>query len=134
MNAHSLRSTLRRRNLLLLTAFFLLSLVAFFGFSAGTAQSDEKEEREVVDKIPKHLPIKVKIKKPEKLKDAKNEDWPDDMEIEITNTGSKPIYYLRIHLALPDVLAENGKNYIFPYLYGRFDLGGFGEPIQPTDV
>lgn len=61
MNAHSSRSKFSRRNLVPLTAFFLLSLVFVFGLSAGTAQSDEKEEREVVEKIPKHLPIKVKV-------------------------------------------------------------------------
>ena len=61
MNAHRFRSMLRRRNLAPLTAFFLLSLVFCFGLSAGTAQSDEKDEREVVEKIPNHLPIKVKI-------------------------------------------------------------------------
>ena len=72
MNAHNLRPMLRRRNLAPITTFFLLSLVVVFGISAGTAQSPEKEEREVKEIIPKHLPIKVKVKKPEKLKDMKS--------------------------------------------------------------
>ena len=98
MNAHGLRSLFRRRNFAALTAVFFLSLVAVCGFSYSRAQSDEKEEREVVDKIPKHIPIKVKVKKPEKLKDAENEDWLGELELEVTNTGTKPIYHLHISL------------------------------------
>jgi hypothetical protein len=118
MNTQRLRSLLQRRNILPLTIALLSSLIILYGLASGAAQTPEKEEREVEDKIPKHLAIKVKIKKPEKLKDAKNEDWPDDVEIEVTNTGTKPIYFLSIHLALPDVLAENGNHYVFLYHYG----------------
>jgi hypothetical protein len=63
MNAHSLRSMLNRRNLVPLIILFLFSVVVVCGFAASRAQSDGKDEREVVDKIPKHLPIKIKIKK-----------------------------------------------------------------------
>jgi hypothetical protein len=110
MNAHGLRTMLRRKNLFPLIVFSLLSLVLAFGLSFSRAQSDAKEEREVVYKIAKHLPIKVKVKKPEKLKDAKNEDWLDDLEVEVTNTGAKPIYYLHISVYLPDVFAPSGLN------------------------
>ncbi|MFL6257178.1 MAG: hypothetical protein ACJ74T_19390 [Pyrinomonadaceae bacterium] len=134
MNAHRFRSMLRRRNLVPLTGFFLLSVVAFFGFSASTAQSDAKDEREVVEKIPKHLPIKVKIKKPEKLKDAKNEDWLGELEVEVTNTGTKPIYYLYISVFLPDVIAPNGRNFGFGLEYGRTELIALSEPVRPDDV
>jgi hypothetical protein len=134
MNAHSFRTMLRRRNLFPLIAFSLLSLISAFGLSFGRAQSDEKEEREVVDEIPKHLPIKVKIKKPEKLKGAENNEWVDDMEIEVTNTGTRPIYYLLIQLWMPDVLHESGKNYAFDYTFGRGALVAWEEPLLPDDV
>jgi hypothetical protein len=134
MNAHHLRTVIRRRNLVPLTALLLLSVVAFFGFSAGRAQSDEKEEREVVEKIPKHLPIKVKVKKPEKLKDAKNEDWLGELEVEVTNTGTKPIYYIHISVFLPDVFAPTGINFGYPLQYGRTELVALSEPVRPDDV
>ena len=86
MNAHSLRSLLRRQNLVPFTSTFLFLLVAVCGFAASGAQSPPEGEREVVDKIPKHLPIKVKVKKPERLKEAKNEEWLDELEVEVTNT------------------------------------------------
>ena len=134
MNAQGFRSMLSRQNLVPLTATFLLLVVAVCGFVASGAQSDEKGEREVVEKIPKHLPIKVKIKKPEKLKDAKNEEWLGEFEMEVTNTGTKPIYYLRISLSLPDVIAPNGHNLGFPLRYGRGALIALDEPVRPDDV
>ncbi|HEX8282123.1 MAG TPA: hypothetical protein VF588_02160 [Pyrinomonadaceae bacterium] len=134
MNAHTLRPILRRENFFTLLILPLLSLALASGLSLGRAQSDEKGEREVVDKIPKHLPIKVKVKRPEKLKDAKNEDWLDDVEIEVTNTGTKPIYFLSIDLDMPDVLGENGLNYGFGYKYGRGALVAWEEPVLPDDV
>jgi len=134
MNAHNFRSLIQRRHVVPLALALSVSLVALCGLSYSRAQEQEPEEREVVEKIPKHLPIKVKIKKPEKLKDAKNEDWLDDMEIEVTNTGTKPIYCLSISLWMPDVRHENGTMYGFRYKLGRIALVDLGEPIQPDDV
>ena len=134
MNAHGLSSLFRRHNLVTLTFLCLLSLVAVCGFMTSNAQSPSEGEREVVEKIPKHLPIKVKIKKPEKLKDAKNEDWLGDIELEVTNTGTKPIYYLYISLHLPDVFAPTGHPFSLGFKYGRSELIALSEPVRPDDV
>lgn len=135
MNTHSLRSKFSRQNLAPVTATFLLSLVAVCGVVASRAQQSPPEgEREVVEKIPKHLPVKVKIKRPEKLKDAKNEHWLGEVELEVTNTGTKPIYYLHISLYLPDVVAPNGRNFGFGFEYGRTALIALSEPVRPDDV
>lgn len=135
MNAHGFRTMLRRRNLFALIVFSLLSLVFAFGLSFSRAQSGgQKEEREVVYKIAKHLPIKVKVKKPEKLKDAENEDWLGELEVEVTNTGTKPIYYLNISVYLPDVFAPSGLNNAFRLKYGRDGLFSLSEPVRPDDM
>jgi hypothetical protein len=135
MNAHSFRPTFRRQKFVPLTAAFLLLLVFVCGFVASRAQESPPEgEREVVEKIPKHLPIKFKVKKPEKLKDAKNEEWLGELEVEVTNTGTKPIYYLHISVSLPDVFAPSGLNLGFPLEYGRVDLISISEPVRPDDV
>lgn len=47
--------------------------VCAVGIISGTAQGPQKEEREIQDKIPPHVPIKVKVKNEEKVKDLKNE-------------------------------------------------------------
>src|SRR5881396_2315597 len=56
----------------------------------------QQEERQVEDSIPKHVPIKVKLKreKEAKFKDLNNSDWLRDFELEVTNTSNKPIYFL----------------------------------------
>jgi hypothetical protein len=124
-----------RRSLIVLFAFVSL-LAAIFGIMSGAAQAPAKEEREVVDKIPKHLPIKIKIKKEkeEKVKDLKNEDWLGELEVEVTNTGTKPIYLLDIDLFMPDVFAPNGLNIGSRLTYGREELIDFSEPLRPDDV
>jgi hypothetical protein len=124
-----------RRGLVLLVALVSL-LAAIFGIMSGSAQTPEKEEREVGDKIPKHLPIKIKVKKEkeEKVKDLKNEDWIRDLEVEVTNTGTKPIYLLDIDLFMPDVFAPNGLNVGSRLSYGRGELVDISEPVRQDDV
>jgi len=123
------------RGLIVLVVFVAL-LAAIFGIMSGSAQTPEKDEREVVDKIPKHLPIKIKVKKEkeEKVKDLKNEEWLGELEVEVTNTGTKPIYFLDIVLSLPDVFAPNGNNIGWVLSYGRIELIDFSEPLRPDDV
>jgi hypothetical protein len=114
----------------------LLSVAAVCGVGvvSSTAQST-KEEREIETRIATHLPIKVKIKKPDKVKDLKNEEWIDDLEIEATNTGTKPIYYLYIAFLLPDdVMVETGKGLIYQLRYGRIQLSDFNEPVRSDDM
>jgi hypothetical protein len=135
MNAHGFRPVLRRRNLSPLVVFSMLSLVFAFGLSFSRAQSGgQKEEREVVYKIAKHLPIKVKVRKQERLKDAENEDWLGELEVEVTNTGTKPIYYLNMSVYLPDVFAPSGLNNAFRLKYGRDALFSLKEPVRSDDV
>jgi hypothetical protein len=85
-------------------------------------------ERELEDKIPKHLPIKIKIR------NLKSEKWVRDFALEITNTSEKPIYYLLIVVSLPDVKAEDGVNMGFSLRYGRGSLISFAVPLEPDDM
>lgn len=121
-----------RRSLIILVAFVSL-LAAIFGIMSGAAQTPEKEEREVEDKIPKHLPIKVKVKKEEKLKDLKNDEWLRDLEVEVTNTGIKPIYFMEIYLDLPNAL-DDERDTVYTLYYGRPELIRFEESVRPDDV
>jgi hypothetical protein len=134
MNAHRLGSLTRRRRAVPFILALSFSLVALCGLSYSRAQEPGKQEREVEYKIPKHLPIKVKVKKPERLKDARNEDWLGELEVEVVNTGTKPIYHLHISLFLPDVFAPSGRNFGFTLEYGRVELISLSEPVRPDDV
>jgi hypothetical protein len=92
-------------------------------------------ERDFVDKLPKHLPIKVKIKKEKEkaVKDLNNEKWVRDLEIEITNTGTKPIYFLKM-LLLTGVRGLEGVETGFPVQYGTIKLGPIDFQASPEDV
>jgi hypothetical protein len=116
---------------MLLTAFLI---VCGIGVGLSTAQSPQKEEREIEDKIPKHLPIKVTVKYPEKVKNLQNENWLRDLEIEIENRSNKPIYFLLLVLDLPDVDTGDKSKIGFPLQYGRSDLVDLLVPLQSDDV
>lgn len=63
----------------------------------------------------------------------KNERWAREFELEITNTGTKPIYALDL-LVLTDVTAAAGFPIVFPLYYGRNELGDIRTKAEPTDV
>ncbi len=134
MHPHDPQTLPRQRKFFApLTILALLIALCGVVIVSSIAQS-EKKEREIEEKIPTHLPIKVKIKKPEKVKDLKNEDWLSDLEVEVINTGTKPIYYLYINLSLPDVVDDDGINYGFILRYGRVELVDLTERLLPDDV
>jgi hypothetical protein len=113
-----------------LAALFLVRVVLV----PSTAQSTG--ERELEDRIPKHLPIKVKIKKEKEkaFKDLKNEKWLTDFELEITNTGDKPIYFLAILLEMPELVSESGRQLAYPLIYGRKELADLTSQVREDDI
>jgi hypothetical protein len=118
----------------LLLIFFVSTLLMKGMITPSVAQSSE--ERELEDRIPKHLPIKVKIKKEKEraFKDLKNEKWARDFQLEITNTGNKPIYLLSFTLDLPGITAPDGRGIAFSIVYGRTRLGDIGNKAEPDDI
>jgi hypothetical protein len=66
-------------------------------------------------------PSKIKIRKEKEkaFKDTKNEKWARDFELEATNTGEKPIYYLWLMLLLPEMKVFPGYNSMIPVTFGR---------------
>jgi hypothetical protein len=94
-----------------------------------------KEERQFEDKIPPHVPIKIKIKaaKEKAFKDLNNENWAHDFELEVTNTGNKPIYQFYL-LLTTDVKAAAGFRIVAPVYYGRKELGTISTLATPDDI
>jgi hypothetical protein len=114
-----------------LSSAFALSVV---GLVSSTAQSPEKDEREIEDMIPKHLPVKVKVKNIEKIKDLKNEKWARDFELEVENTSDRPIYYLNFGMYVPEVKAPDGTAVGFTFRYGRVNLSDYTVLAGPDDI
>jgi len=102
--------------------------------SSGLAQS--QKEREFENKIPKHLPLQVRIQ-PDTEKAAKDPDnnrWHHDVAFEVKNTGDKPIYFLSLFLEMPEI-KPNGDVLAWPLSYGRSSMVGNGQGFaQPEEV
>ena len=95
-----------------------------------------QEERKVENEIPKHVPIKVKLKadKEKKFKDLDNPGWYRDFELEVTNTSEKPIYFLELWLVYPEINSGNGAPVGIPLRYGRMNFIEQKTVPLPTDV
>ena len=95
----------------------------------------QDNERQLEDAIPKHVPLKIKIKKEKEagFKDLKNERWAREFELEVTNTGTKPIYAVDLYV-ITDVKAAAGFRIVFPLTYGRTELGNLKTKVEPTDI
>lgn len=124
-------------------SLFLLTLVVTAAshtlatrHSKGEAIFRADEERALDDQIPKHLPIKVKLRseKEKAFKDLKNENWLGDFELEVTNVSSKAIYFLELWLMLPDTKTENNSPLAFSLRYGRADFIHFDALAVADDV
>jgi hypothetical protein len=121
----------------------VFALLAFISSSAllanailSPSQAQTDSERVVEFTIPKHLPIKVKLKKEKEkaIKDLKNEKWYQDFQIEVTNTSDKPIYFLSIWLILPEFVNPSGRPDGFSFTFGRMDFVDFDMRPSSTDI
>lgn len=109
--------------------------VAAFKKTLPQEETSQDDVRQLEDQIPKHVPIKIKIKKEKEaaFKDLKNEKWAREFELEVTNTGTKPIYFLYF-IVWTDVKAAAGFRIDFPLYYGRHELGEIRTKAESTDV
>jgi hypothetical protein len=84
-----------------LAVVLILSVVVILiTTSQLTWSSAAMQERVLENKTRKEVPIRLKIKKEKEksFKDFKNEKWVREFELELTNTGEKPIYYVFLDL------------------------------------
>ena len=91
-------------------------------------------ERVFENKIPAEVPFKIKLKKEkqEAFKDLRNEKWLRDFELELTNTGDKPIYFL--YITMGTGVKVGGEEIVFPLSYGRAELGDIVTKASPDDI
>ena len=130
------------KNLSTSMKIFVLFAVGVFGFgflnvTISTTVQSSQSKRQLDDRVPGHLPIKIKIKKEkeEGFQDLKNEHWPRDFELEVKNTGDRPIYALGLVWELTDVRAPDGNIYGATLNYGRSEFRTVpGETPKPEDV
>ena len=119
-----------------LAAALVLSVVSVSMAPRLTSSSAALQERIFENKIPAHIPIKIKIKKEKErsFKNLKNEKWLREFELEVTNTGDKPIYYLEIVMHTGVTFDGGGQEIVFPLQYGRPELGDIVTKATTDDV
>lgn len=127
-NPNALAKTLAAALVLLVVGVLMLA-------SRLTSSSAAFQERSFENKIPSHIPLKIKIKKEKEqsFKDVKNEEWLREFELELTNTGDKPIYFLYITMGT-NVKVDNGLEMVYPLTYGRAQLGDIVTKATSDDV
>jgi hypothetical protein len=84
--------------------------------------------RVIEDQIPEHVPIKVE------LQNLEAEPLYRKLEVKVTNTSNKPIYYLELLIVLPDVKAPPHSKTMISLRYGRAELIDFDEPLKAEDI
>ena len=108
---------------------FLLVVAGAQTPTPGNPQGDAGRERKMGIGIPKHLPLKFEIR------NLSSDRWVYDLEIEVTNTSTKPIYYLDFFITMPGYKSKiTGNKLGFWFRYGRIQLVDFAESLLPDDV
>lgn len=118
-------------------AALVLSLVVVLMMTSRLVSGSAAfQERIFENKIPAHIPIKIKIKKEkeESFKDLKNEKWLREFELAVTNNGDRPIYYLEIAMDTDVKFEGSGPEIVFPLTYGRPELGDIVTKANSDDV
>lgn len=125
---------------LLVLSLFVLFLAWNIASVIIRAQSQQQSEaqpetqqvagklKNVTNVIPKHIPLKVKIKNIEVEKKL------PEFEVEITNTSDKPMYFVSLWLFPTGVKSESGVQIGILLHYGRIPLSDFQTEITKEDV
>jgi len=131
-----LQVSFTRRGAIGLLLIRIAAILLFSQFVSAQSAAPQQTKRTFENKIPEHVPLKVKIKKEkeEKALDLNNKNWFRDIEIEVTNTSDKPIYFLSMDVIMPDVLDERGIRVTFPLTYGRGDFYDHDAKPLPEDI
>jgi hypothetical protein len=131
-------SSLQVRALLVLVIVLsACSIIAYgIGIIPGEAQTSQQkstntapgQEKKLENNLPRHLPLKVKVK------NLNSKKWVNELEVEVTNTSDKPIYFLLFYIVMPEVKSPTGNKIAFRIQYGRFDFVEFSTAVKPDDV
>ncbi len=131
---------LNRQNVvgLILVAIACSFLISTFSKVESAVQTTK---RTIENKIPGHVPLQIKFKKDKEDKIKGNKEWYRDFEMEITNTGDKPIYFFSLFIQMPGVTGADGGVMVFNVFFGRAELvdanvrpGPDDKPLMPKET
>ena len=115
---------------------FVAVLVAIFLMNAPLTPNFAKGQREriLVNRHLKDVPIRLRVKKEKEnsFKALENGSWLREFELELTNTGDKPIYFVFLDLVTDVKLGD--RPLLFTLQYGRSELGDIITKASDEDV
>lgn len=127
-----------KRSIILFTLAAICCVVLFGALRSVHSATQQATKRSFESQIPPHVPLKINLKtdKEEKALDLNNRNWFRDIEIEVTNTSDKPIYFLSLNLSLPDLVPEDRPNTmrVFLFSYGRGEFFEQNTKPIPEDI
>ena len=131
----SLRAVLNRR-IILSSLVAICVMVLFATLRLVQSATPQETKRSFESRIPSHVPLKFRIKKDEeKALDLDNKNWFRDIEIEVTNTSDKPIYFLSLNVEMPDLQPDHaGAMKVLPLSYGRGEFFEQNTKPWPDDI
>ena len=86
------------------------------------------QEKRLYMKVRPQIPLRFKVN------NLNSKRWAHDLEIEVTNTSGRPIYFFHFYVSLPEVKGSTGSIVAFWKHYGRGKLLDFSTPLEPDDV
>ena len=102
----------------------------------ASVPSHQTEKRELENGVPKHVPLEINLR-PEKeaaFRKLDNERWVRDLELDVKNTGDKPVYFFQFVLDMPDMTPAADRHTAFFMHYGSDKLILFETPLTSEDV
>ena len=114
----------------------LATASALYGKSKKHPAMQRAAERVFEISVPKHVPLKIRFvaAKEAAFKKFDNEQWVNDLEIEVMNTGDRPIYFLAFDLDMPEMTPADDRPTMFLMHYGRPDLLLANTQVTAADV
>jgi hypothetical protein len=121
-------------------AFLLVGITPFMT-SAQSPELTGQRDRKFTKQRFENMPVAIKeIRNP-----SKGEDWLRNLEIEVENISSNPIYFISIYIEFPDILPSEAHQSVdghapakvhtaFPLTYGNPELVNISSLASADDV
>jgi hypothetical protein len=140
MNAQKFYPTSHRDSYILVAVILLLSVALISDYVSDTVRSQQDgtlssagNERKLESRLPERVPVKLKVKNEQSLKRKDNKNWARELEVEVKNTGTKPIYFISVEIVMPEILIDGAK-FVLLTSYGRPKLKLPETPVEEGDV
>jgi hypothetical protein len=138
------KSSLPCQSRILPTTALVLTVVLIVGLSSFEAASSQEpapsnqasqpielvppgQEKRLYVMVRKEIPLKFKVR------NENTKKWAHDLEVEVTNTSGKPIYFFHFVITLPDITGNSGIKIGFWKHYGRGELVDYSTPLEAGD-